>query len=109
MLRFVMSVRMECALLMSLNFSAASGLSGFLSGWYLRARLASNHVFQLLEQPVPEFPVAIVHVLRVVHALMVPEELQQNLLLAERPPEGTRFHVAEVRCRGLWSIPCPQP
>lgn len=37
MFLFVASVNIACALLISLNFSAASGLSGFLSGWYLSA------------------------------------------------------------------------
>lgn len=37
MFRLVRSLRMECARFTSLNFSAASGLLGFLSGWYLRA------------------------------------------------------------------------
>lgn len=37
MFLFVASVNIACALLISLNFSAASGLSGFLSGWYFSA------------------------------------------------------------------------
>lgn len=37
MFRLDRSVSVAWALLISLNFSAASGLSGFLSGWYFRA------------------------------------------------------------------------
>lgn len=43
MFLLVRSLRTAWALFSSLNFSAASGLSGFLSGWYRSASFLTSH------------------------------------------------------------------